>query len=84
MLMTSLSAASVEILADPEALVRRVADWLLAAATEKDGLFAVADRENGRVLLFRVGALPVPSDVETDAYRGSVQAPEDVVATPSG
>lgn len=42
MLMTSLSAASVEILADPEALVRRVADWLLAAATEKDGLFAVA------------------------------------------
>ena len=40
--MTSLSEAKQEILADPEALARRVADWLLAAATAKDGVFAVA------------------------------------------
>jgi 6-phosphogluconolactonase len=40
--MTSSSAAELEILADPEALARRVADWLLEAATAKDGVFAVA------------------------------------------
>ena len=40
--MTSPSEANLEILADPEALARRVADWLLAAATAKDGVFAVA------------------------------------------
>ena len=32
----------MEILADPEALACRVADWLLAAAMAKDGVFAVA------------------------------------------
>jgi hypothetical protein len=40
--MTSPSEAKLEILADPESLTRRVADWLLAAATAKDGVFAVA------------------------------------------
>lgn len=40
--MTSLSEARVQILSDPEALTCRVADWLLAAATAKDGIFAVA------------------------------------------
>ena len=40
--MTSLSEDKQEILAHPEALARRVADWLLAAATAKDGVFAVA------------------------------------------
>jgi 6-phosphogluconolactonase len=40
--MTSLSEARVQVLADPEALACRVADWLLAAATAKDGIFAVA------------------------------------------
>jgi 6-phosphogluconolactonase len=40
--MTSPSEAKQEILADPEALARGVADWLLAAATAKDGVFAVA------------------------------------------
>ena len=40
--MTSPSEAKQEILADSEALTRRVADWLLAAATAKDGVFAVA------------------------------------------
>jgi len=40
--MTSPSQAQLEILADPEALARCVADWLLAAATAKDGTFAVA------------------------------------------
>jgi hypothetical protein len=39
--MTLPSEAKLEILADPEALARRVADWLLAAAA-KDGVFAVA------------------------------------------
>lgn len=40
--MTSLAEATLEILADPEALARRVADWLLAIATAKEGSFAVA------------------------------------------
>ena len=40
--MTGSSEAKLEILADPEALARRVADWLLAEATVKDGVFAVA------------------------------------------
>lgn len=40
--MTSPPEAKLEILADPEALACRVADWLLAAAMAKDGVFAVA------------------------------------------
>jgi len=40
--MTGPSEAQLEILADPEALARRVADWLLEAATAKNGIFAVA------------------------------------------
>ena len=40
--MTDPSEARLEILADPEALSRRVADWLLEEATTKDGAFAVA------------------------------------------
>ena len=40
--MTSLSQARVQILADPEALACRVADWLLAAATANRGTLAVA------------------------------------------
>jgi 6-phosphogluconolactonase len=40
--MTRLSEPRLEILADPATLARRVADWLLAAALEKDGVFAVA------------------------------------------
>lgn len=41
--MTSLSAAHVEVLADPEALAQRVADWLLAMARgQEEGRFAVA------------------------------------------
>jgi 6-phosphogluconolactonase len=40
--MTNLSEVRQEILADPEALSRRVADWLLELATSKEGLFAVA------------------------------------------
>src|SRR5258706_8474904 len=40
--MASLSEARIEVLTDPEALARRVADWLLAAAAGKDGPFAVA------------------------------------------
>jgi 6-phosphogluconolactonase len=41
-LMTPPSETKLEILADPEALARRVADWLLATAMAKDGIFAVA------------------------------------------
>jgi 6-phosphogluconolactonase len=40
--MTSPSDARLEILANPEVLARPVADWLLASATAKDGVFAVA------------------------------------------
>jgi len=40
--MTSASKARLEILADPETLARRVAEWLLAKSTAKDGVFAVA------------------------------------------
>ena len=40
--MISASEAKVEILADPEALSRRVADWMFELATAKSGVFAVA------------------------------------------
>jgi 6-phosphogluconolactonase len=40
--MTGSSESNLEILADPEALARRVADWLLELATAKAGVFAVA------------------------------------------
>jgi 6-phosphogluconolactonase len=40
--MTVLSAAKLEIFADPDALARRVADWLFEMAIAKDGVFAVA------------------------------------------
>src|SRR5690348_11650001 len=40
--MSRFSEAQLEILADPEALARRAADWLLAAALAAPGLFAVA------------------------------------------
>jgi 6-phosphogluconolactonase len=40
--MSRFSEAQLEILADPEALARRAADWLLAAALTAPGLFAVA------------------------------------------
>src|ERR1700675_1485429 len=40
--MTDPSETKLEILADPEALARRVADWMLAVATAQDGLFTVA------------------------------------------
>jgi 6-phosphogluconolactonase len=39
--MTSASEAKLEILADPEALSRRVAVWMLELATAKDGGFTV-------------------------------------------
>ena len=40
--MTRPFEAKLEILANPEALSRRVADWLLDMATAKDGVFAVS------------------------------------------
>jgi 6-phosphogluconolactonase len=40
--MTSAGKASLEVLADPDALARRVADWLLGAALAKTGSFAIA------------------------------------------
>ena len=39
--MTHPFEAKLEILADPEALSHRVADWLLEMATAKDGIFAI-------------------------------------------
>ena len=61
--MTSPSEAKLEILADPEALARRVADWLLAAATATDGVFAVAlavARHRDGFMSFWLGGLIVP------------------------
>jgi 6-phosphogluconolactonase len=40
--MTKPNDAKLEILADPEVLARRVADWLLGLATAKQGVFSVA------------------------------------------
>jgi 6-phosphogluconolactonase len=40
--MTTLSDVRLEMLADPEALSRRVADWMLKVATAKEGVFAIA------------------------------------------
>jgi 6-phosphogluconolactonase len=40
--MTALSEAKLEVLADAEALARRVADWLLALAMAQAGQFTVA------------------------------------------
>ncbi len=40
--MTSTFEAKLEILADPEALSRRVADWVLELAAAKEGVFAIA------------------------------------------
>ena len=39
--MTSPAEANLEILADMEALSRRVAEWMLELAAVKDGIFAV-------------------------------------------
>jgi 6-phosphogluconolactonase len=39
--MTSPSDGKLEILANPDALARRVADWLFAKATETKGIFAI-------------------------------------------
>jgi 6-phosphogluconolactonase len=41
-LMTTSSQARLEVLADPEVLARRVADWLLETAIASDGVFAIA------------------------------------------
>jgi 6-phosphogluconolactonase len=40
--MTNLSKAKLEILADPEALSRRVAEWLVDAAISQRGVFSIA------------------------------------------
>jgi 6-phosphogluconolactonase len=40
--MTDPSTAKLEILADPEALSRRVAEWLIEAATARRGVFSIA------------------------------------------
>jgi 6-phosphogluconolactonase len=40
--VTGVREARLEVLADPDALARRVADWLLELATSTDGVFVVA------------------------------------------
>jgi 6-phosphogluconolactonase len=40
--LTNPFEATLEILADPEALSHRVADWLLEMATAKDGIFSIS------------------------------------------
>ncbi len=52
-------------------------------AVSGDGLFAIADRENDRVILFRLGPLPPPDDIEAQRYQTSLFSPKDVWATPS-
>lgn len=52
-------------------------------AVTPDGLFAVADRENSRVLLFRMESLPAPDKLEEQTYERSFSIPKDVWATPS-
>ncbi len=51
-------------------------------AVREDGLFALADRENHRVVLFRLGPLPSPDPQEVNAYRESMTHPDDVWSTP--
>jgi len=51
-------------------------------AVDGDGLFAIADRENHRVVLFTLGPLPPPDRGETELYGESFSRPEDVWATP--
>lgn len=53
-------------------------------AAGPDGLWAIADRENNRVVVFRlVTPYPEPSKLEGPKYEGMVDRPEDVWATPS-
>ncbi|MBI2236903.1 MAG: hypothetical protein HYU54_00005 [Actinobacteria bacterium] len=52
-------------------------------AVSGDGLFAIADRENDRVTLFRLGPLPRAEDIEAQRYQTSLFSPKDVWATPS-
>jgi 6-phosphogluconolactonase len=40
--MTSAPEAKIEVLADPEALALRVADWIFGLASAKDGAFSIA------------------------------------------
>ena len=56
--MTSLPKIHLEILADPEALARHVADWLLAAAVARVRPFAVA-LSAGPTLRFSINCWPV-------------------------
>jgi len=52
-------------------------------AVDPSGLYAIADRENNRVVLFTLGALPEPDQMEARRYEESFSQPENVWATPS-
>lgn len=52
-------------------------------AAGPDGLWAVADRENHRVVIFRLlTPYPEPGNLEAPKYEGMVQRPQNVRATP--
>ena len=44
-------------------------------AAGPDGLFAIADREHNRVLIFRLGSLPALDDLERDLYAKALRRP---------
>lgn len=51
-------------------------------AVREDGLFALADRESQRVVLFRLGPLPDADPLELEKYEESLRRPEDTWSTP--
>ncbi len=52
-------------------------------AVGPDGLFAIADREKNRVVIFRLDPIPPPADRERQTYEASFGRPTGVRSTPS-
>lgn len=48
-----------------------------------DGLWALADRENNRIVLFTLTPIPPPTDLEKELYAKSFSRPEGYTATPA-
>jgi len=44
-------------------------------AARPDGLYAMADREHNRIVVFRLRALPAPDDLESRQYEKTVRTP---------
>ena len=79
--MTSPTEARLEILADPEALSRRVAEWMLELAKNKNGVFSVCPRAvrlhnnsmdiwpNRPIAMHSPGRERIGSGATSDSYR---------------